>query len=104
MHPPPQVVGDIYIDPVDGDICESSIAVSEPFWGHHYAQAAWRLAEEAVKQMGFRQIVGSIREDNIASIKMHTACGAAITGDYGMAYIPQLHKEVKMLKFFKDIS
>lgn len=100
----PQTVGYMYLDPVTADICETSIAVSEQFWGRHYAQIAWSLVEKDAKQMGFRQIVAFIREDNAASIKMHTACGAVMTDGFEMAYIPQLQKEVKMVKFVKEIS
>ena len=50
------------------------------------------------------QIIAFIREDNIASIKMNTACGAVMTNDFEMAYIPQLQKEVKVVKFVKEIS
>lgn len=102
--PHPQMVGYVYLDPVAADSCETSIAVSEQFWGRHYAQTAWSLVEKGAKQMGFRQIIAFIREDNIASIKMHTACGAVMTNDFEMAYIPQLQKEVKMVKFVKEIS
>lgn len=98
-----QTVGYMYLDLTPTDVCETSIAVSEQFWGRHYAQTAWCLVEKEAKQMGFREVIAFIREDNVASIKMHTACGATATNEYKMHYIPQLQKDVKMVKFIKEI-
>lgn len=49
-------------------------------------------------------MVGSIREDNVASMKAYTACGVKLTQNYKMVYIPKLNKEVKMYIVEKDIT
>lgn len=42
-------------------------------------------------------MISSIREDNIASMKVYTACGVKIMEQYKMVFIPRLDKEVRML-------
>ena len=41
-------------------------------------------------------MVGSIREDNIASMKAYTACGINVLDEYKEVFISKLGKNVKM--------
>ena len=52
--------------------------------------------------IGFKRMVSSIREDNIASMKAYTACGVRVTDEYKNVYIPKLGKEVKMYTIVYD--
>lgn len=88
-------VGHLYILP-DGDEYDLPCAISSDYAGRGYAKQAIRLGLEEGKRLGFKRMVGSIREDNIASMKAYTACGVKVLGDYKEVFIPKLEKTVKM--------
>ena len=47
-------------------------------------------------------MVGSIREDNAASMKAYTSVGVRVTNQYHNVYIPKLGREVRMYTVVYD--
>lgn len=88
-------VGHLYIIP-NGDEYDLPCAILSRFSGKGYAKQAIKLGLEEGKRLGFKRMVGSIREDNIASMKAYTACGVKIIDKYKEVFIPKLGKNVKM--------
>lgn len=95
-------VGHLYIIP-DGEVFDLASAICSRYQGKGYAKKAIALGLEEGKKLGYKKMVGSIREDNIASMKAYSACGVKITDEYRMVYIPQLNKEVKMYIVEKEL-
>ena len=88
-------VGHLYILP-DGDEYDLPCAILSEYGGRGYAKEAIRLGLEEGKRLGFKRMVGSIREDNIASMKAYQACGIKVLDEYREVFIPKLNKNVKM--------
>lgn len=88
-------VGHLYIIP-NGEEYDLATAICSKHGGHGYAKQAIKLGLEQGKKLGFKRMVGSIREDNIASMKAYTSCGVVVTDKYKEVYIPKLGKNVKM--------
>ena len=88
-------VGHLYILP-KGDEYDLPCAILSNFCGRGYAKQAIKLGLEEGRRLGFKKMVGSIREDNIASMKAYTACGIKILDKYKDVFIPKLGKKVKM--------
>ena len=88
-------VGHLYITP-NGEEHGLPCAILQRFCGRGYAKEAIRLGFAEAKRLGFKRFVGAIREDNIASMKAYTACGARVTDKYRETFIPKLNKNVKM--------
>lgn len=97
-------VGYIYIIPDSGDTntFELSISISTNYQGKGFAKEAVRLGLIEGRKQGFQKMRSSIREDNIASLKTYVACGANISEDYRLVYIPKLDSMVKM--FFVEVD
>lgn len=96
-------VGHLYIIPDGKKVFDLASAVSAQYQGKGYAKKAISLGLEEGKKLGYTKMIGSIREDNIASMKAYTACGVKITDEYKMVYIPKLDKEVKMYIVEKEL-
>lgn len=88
-------VGHLYIIP-NGDDFDLPCAITSDYAGRGYAKQAIKLGLEEGKRLGFKRMIGSIREDNIASMKAYTSCGVKILDEYKEVYIPKLEKRVKM--------
>lgn len=88
-------VGHLYIIP-NGEEYELATAIREEFVGNGYARRAIRLGLEEGKRLGFKRMVSSIREDNVASMKAYKSCGVEVLNDYKEVFIPGLRKNVKM--------
>ena len=88
-------IGHLYILP-NGDEYDLPCAILSNFAGRGYAKQAIRLGLEEGQRLGFKRMVGSIREDNIASMKAYTACGIKVLDEYREVFIPKLGKNVKM--------
>lgn len=96
-------VGYLYIIP-DKDNFDLASAILSKYQGKGFGKKAIQLGLEEGKKLGYKKMVGSIREDNVASMKAYTACGVKLTQNYKMVYIPKLNKEVKMYIVEKDIT
>ena len=96
-------IGYLYIIP-NGNSFELSSAISQKFQGKGYGKKAIALGLEEGKALGYRKMIGSIREDNIASMKAHIACGVRVTEDYNLVYIPKLNRKVKMYIIEKNLE
>lgn len=94
-------VGHLYILP-NGDEYDLPCAILSSFGGRGYAKQAIKLGLEEGKRLGFRRMVGSIREDNIASMKAYVACGVKVMDEYKEVFIPKLGKNVKMYVVIYD--
>lgn len=90
-------VGHLYIIPNEEEY-DLACAVSQNYWGRGYAKQAICLGLQEGKRLGFKRMVGSIREDNIASLKAYKSCGIEVLNEYINVYIPKLNKKVKMYK------
>ena len=88
-------VGHLYILP-NGEEYDLPCAILSNYGGRGYAKQAIKLGLAEGKRLGFKRMVGSIREDNIASKKAYTACGVRVLDDYKETYIPKLGEKVKM--------
>lgn len=88
-------VGHQYIIP-NGEEYDLATAICERFAGRGYGKTAIMLGLDEGRKMGYKRMVGSIREDNIASMKAYSACGVKVLDEYREVYIPQLDKNVKM--------
>lgn len=88
-------VGHLYIIP-NGNEFDLPCAILKDFSGRGYAKQAIKLGLAEGKRLGFKRMVGKIREDNIASLKAYTACGIKVLDQYEEVYIPKLEKNVKM--------
>lgn len=96
-------VGHLYIIPV-GDYFELASAISQKYQRKGYGKKAIQLGLMEGKRIGYKKMVTSIREDNIASMKAYISCGVTVTNDYKMVFIPQLGKEVKMYIVEKELD
>lgn len=96
-------IGYLYIIP-SNESFELSSAISHKYQKKGYGKKAIMLGLEEGKKMGFKRMVSSIREDNIASLKAYTACGVVVTDEYRNVYIPRLDKEVKMYIVKKELN
>lgn len=94
-------IGHLYIIP-SGENFELACAVLHEFGGRGYAKKAIKLGLEEGERLGFKRMVSSIREDNIASMKAYTACGIKVLEDYKEKFIPGLGKKVKMYVIVYD--
>ena len=94
-------VGHLYILP-NGDEYDLPCAILSSFGGRGYAKQAIKLGLEEGRRLGFRRMVGSIREDNIGSMKAYTACGIQVLDEYKEVFIPKLGKNVKMYTVVYD--
>ncbi len=94
-------VGHLYIIP-NGEEFDLPCAILSRFGGRGYAKEAIKLGLAEGKRLGFRRMVGSIREDNLASLKAYTACGIKVLEEYRNVFIPKLGKEVKMFTVVYD--
>ena len=94
-------VGHLYIIP-NGDEYDLPCAILGKFGGRGYAKQAIRLGLQEGKRLGFKRMVGSIREDNIASMKAYTACGIVVSDKAKEVFIPALNKAVKMYIVYYD--
>lgn len=88
-------VGHLYIIP-NGEEYELATAIREEFVGNGYARRAIKLGLEEGRKLGFKRMVSSIREDNVASMKAYRACGVEVLDEYREVYIPKMKKNVKM--------
>ncbi len=88
-------VGHLYIRP-NGEEFELAVAIVQKYGGKGYAKEAIKLGLEEGRHLGFKRMITSIREDNIASMKAYTACGVKVLDDYKEVFIPKLGKNVKM--------
>lgn len=88
-------VGHLYILP-NGEEYDLPCAILSNFGGRGYAKQAIKLGLEEGKRLGYKRMVGSIREDNIASMRAYAACGIKVLDDYREVFIPKLGKNVKM--------
>ena len=88
-------IGHLYIIP-NGEEYDLPCAILSNFGGRGYAKQAIKLGLEEGKRLGFKRMVGSIREDNIGSMKAYTACGVKVLDEYKEVFIPKLNKCVKM--------
>jgi|GEM_PF-2347397 RimJ/RimL family protein N-acetyltransferase len=95
-------VGYLYINP-EGDSYEQSVAISDAYMGHGYGTHAIALGLEEGRRLGFKRMTGCIREDNLASLKAHSACGITITKDYLMRYFPGDGCDKKMWLMHYDL-
>lgn len=77
-------------------VFELAVAISEQHWRRGYAREAIRLGLELGKRLGYTEMRGAIREDNIASLRAFAACDVQITEKYKMFHVPIPNKEVKM--------
>lgn len=94
-------VGHLYINP-NGEEYELACAIMSSFCGRGYAKQAIRLGLHEGKRIGFKRMVSSIREDNVASMKAYTSCGVKLSDNYREVYIPKLDKFVKMYYIIYD--
>lgn len=88
-------VGHLYILP-NGEEFDLPCAILSDFGGRGYAKQAIKLGLEEGRRRGFKRMVGSIREDNITSMKAYTFCGVEVLDEYREVFIPKLGKNVKM--------
>lgn len=95
------VVGYMYIDPVDENIFDLPVAVKNN--STVKASDIIKQGLEMAKQLGFTKLIGYIREDNVFSMKAYKKNGVTITDEYIEKYIPMLDKKVKMFKTIKEI-
>lgn len=94
-------VGHLYIIP-NGEEYDLATAICSKHGGHGYAKQAIKLGLEQGKKLGYKRMVSSIREDNIASMKAYSSCGVVVTDKYKEVYIPKLRKNVKMYIVYFD--
>lgn len=88
-------VGHLYIIP-RGEEHDLPCAILSRYRGKGYAKQAIRLGLMEGKRLGFKRIKGSIREDNLASMKAYAETGFKMTDEYREVYIPKLGRTVKM--------
>lgn len=71
--------GTIYLIPskVPGEI-DIAPAVSDIYRGKGIAGKAYNIGLDMAKKMGFCKLVGSVREDNVSSIRLLSSCGAQV--------------------------
>ncbi len=96
-----EIIGHLYIIP-NGDEYDLPVAILGKFCGKGYASQAIKLGLEEGKRLGFKRMVGSIREDNISSMKAYTSCGVKVLDEYKDVFIPMLEKTVKMYTVVYD--
>ncbi|MCR4617587.1 MAG: GNAT family N-acetyltransferase [Lachnospiraceae bacterium] len=94
-------VGHLYIIP-NGEEYDLACAILSDYCGKGYARNAIKLGLEEGRKYGFKKMVGSIREDNIASMKAYTSCGIQVLDEYKNVFVPKLEREVKMYKVIYD--
>ena len=85
------------------DVFRTSVGIKEQYRGRGYAGKAIPILLENAKNLGFKQHLGRIREDNAASLKTFLSNGYVLTGEYEYDYIAKLDKEVKMLYLKKEL-
>ena len=95
--------GYLYLIP-DGDCFDLASSISEKFQGRGFGKKAIALGLEEGRKLGYKKMVGSIREDNIASLKAYSSLNVRVTQDYKMVFIPKLGKEVKMFTVEKILD
>lgn len=98
-------VGHIYIIPEKeaSDTFEFALAISEKHQGKGLGKATVQLGLEEGKKLGYKKMIVSIREDNIASLKAFASCGVVVNDKYHSVFIPKLNKNVKMFYAEKDL-
>lgn len=93
--------GYMYIVPDGKDICDIPVAVVPG--SKVNAKYIIEKGLEIVKEMGFKKMIGYIREDNVFSLKAYKSNGVQITDEYIEKYIPMLNRKVKMYKTIKNL-
>lgn len=88
-------VGHLYIIP-NGEEHDLPCAILSRYRGKGYAKQAINLGHYEGKRLGFKRSKGSIREDNLASMKAYADTGVKVTDEYKEVYIPKLGRTVKM--------
>lgn len=100
-----EAIGYIYIDPSLDDrlTCDVPIGINSNYCGKGFGKKSILLGLDKAREIGYKKLVGKIREDNISSMKLYSKCGVTISKDYIMQYIESEKKEIKMWKVFMDL-
>lgn len=77
-------------------IFDMPIGIDEAFIGKGYSVKAILLGLEKAKALGYSVMKGSIREDNVASMKAYEKCGATIKDTYREVYVEDRKCKIKM--------
>ena len=90
-------IGYLYLDPVDGDTAEISVAILQDFSGRGFGrQAVAELCDFAYSR-GFTNLYAMVRDDNLRSQRMFRHAGFEKSGTF--AQHPNL--KVNMIRFAK---
>lgn len=96
------VIGYIYIDYVDDNTFHLSPAIYSDYQGKGYGKELIRLGIKEGLKLGYKNMEAYIREDNIASQKCFEYNGAIKTDKYELKFIPNLNKEIKMVRYLLE--
>lgn len=96
-------MGYLYLDPIDIDTAAVSVAVLMKYSGRGIGRVSLEESCEAARNSGYRYLTAYVREDNIRSEKMFKAVGFQRTEEYKLLMIENLGKEIKMLRYSKEL-
>lgn len=95
-------IGYAYIDYVDENMFSLSIGIHSDFHGKGYGKELVKLSIQEGLKLGYKNMEAYIREDNIASQKCCEYNGVIKTDKYEIKYIPNLNKELKMVRYLYE--
>ena len=90
------IVGYMYLIPINNSDFDLPVALK-----YESVVKAKDVIKEGLlmaKKIGYKRLIGYIREDNIFSMKAYKNNGAIITNEYIEKYIPMLKKKIKLYK------
>lgn len=77
--------------------------VFEKYRGMHLGCLMILKIKDICKQMGYRQLVSAVAENNIASIKSIERSGAHFTGEYDMRTLPVFGGDIRFLHYIDEL-
>lgn len=98
-----ETVGYVYFDPIDNSSGEISIGIMEQYSGQGFGRTSVCKVCNLVKTLGLKNIYAKVREDNVRSLKMFGNAGFKNTDEFEFQYIPNLDKNMKMIKLRRDM-
>lgn len=94
----------MYLDPIDCDNAEASIAVSDKYIKRGIGKKSINILIELARAQGYNMLIGYIREDNVGSQRLCESVGFKKTEKHRLLYLEQNSKGIKMFQYVCKIK
>ena len=100
--------GYMYLDPIDSDSAEVSIAVSYEYTKRGIGKKAVNSLIEIARDRGYKMLIAYIREDNVGSKRLFESVGFKRTEEHKMIHLKEssnvFSKEIEMNQYILKIK